>query len=145
MSEVIGIDHIYITVSDIEQSKRFYDPVMEILGFRNNLITINKEEHVQYYNRYFGYVLRPAHISEKHNPYSPGLHHLCLRVESKDDIVEIANKMKIKGIEISEPKIYKEYAADYYAIFLKDPDGIELEVTNYRKERKERYDSWNVP
>jgi len=128
MPEVIGIDHIFITVSDIEQSKIFYDPVMDILGFRNNSIIINKEEHVQYYNKHFGYVLRPAHINEKHNSYAPGLHHLCLRVESKSDIEEIANKIKNKGIEISEPKIYKEYAPDYYAVFLKDPDGVELEI-----------------
>jgi len=120
MPEIIGIDHIYIAVSNIERSKTFYDIVMEILGFRNNTITINNEEHIQYYNRHFGYVLRPAHITEKHNPYAPGLHYLCLRVE----------------------KLYKEYAPDYYAVFLKDPDGIELEITNYRNERKKRYENW---
>ncbi len=142
MPEVIGIDHIYITVSNIEQSKIFYDSVMKILGFRSDLITINNEKHVQYYNRYFGYVLRPAHLPEKHNAYAPGLHHLCLRVESKNDIEDIAVMIKNKGIEITEPKLYKEYAPDYYAIFLKDPDGVELEITNYRKERKERFDNW---
>jgi catechol 2,3-dioxygenase-like lactoylglutathione lyase family enzyme len=145
MPEVIGIDHIYITVSNLERAKKFYDPVMKILGFRNNLIMLNNEEHIQYYNRYFGYVLRAAHIKEKHNSYAPGLHHLCFRVESKNDIKEIANMIKDKGIEITEPKLYTEYAPDYYAIFLKDPDGVELEITNYRKERKERYDNWKMP
>jgi catechol 2,3-dioxygenase-like lactoylglutathione lyase family enzyme len=142
MPEIIGIDHIYITVSDIERSKIFYDHVMEVLGFRNNLITINNEAHIQYYNKHFGYVIRPAHINEKHNSYAPGLHHLCLRVESKNDIEEVANMIKSKGIEISEPKLYTEYAPDYYAVFLKDPDGIEIEITNYRKEIKERHDNW---
>ena len=145
MAEIIGIDHIYITVSNIEQSKIFYDQVMEILEFRNNSVTINNEKHIQYYNKHFGYVLRPAHLNKKHNSYAPGLHHLCLRVESKNDIEEIANMLKSKGIEVTEPKLYREYAPDYYAIYLKDPDGVELEITNYRKERKERYDNWKMP
>ena len=29
---VIGLDHVYVTVADIERSMRFYDPVMEALG-----------------------------------------------------------------------------------------------------------------
>ncbi|PYJ97601.1 MAG: glyoxalase, partial [Verrucomicrobia bacterium] len=31
---------------------------------------------------------------------------------------------------------------DYYAIFFSDPDGIRLEVTNYRQERRNRFDDW---
>lgn len=145
MPEIIGVDHIYITVSNIERSKKFYDPVMDILGFRNNSIIINNEEHVQYYNKHFGYILRPAHLHVKHNAYAPGLHHFCLRVESKSDIKEITNMLNNKHIETTEPKLYKEYAPDYYAIYLKDPDGIQLEITNYRIERKERYDNWEKP
>ena len=37
MTEVIGIDHVYIAVSDLERSEIFYDRVMfEALGFRKN-------------------------------------------------------------------------------------------------------------
>jgi len=28
MPEIIGIDHLYITVSDLERSEKFYDVVM---------------------------------------------------------------------------------------------------------------------
>jgi glyoxylase I family protein len=34
MPEIIGIDHIYIAVSDLQQSETFYDRVMPVLGFR---------------------------------------------------------------------------------------------------------------
>ena len=37
---------------------------------------------------------------------------------------------------------YPQYAPDYGATFFRDPDGIELEVTNYRQERRERHDHW---
>ncbi len=37
MPEVIGIDHIYVTVSDLSAAEQFYDRVMiEVLGFRKN-------------------------------------------------------------------------------------------------------------
>jgi glyoxylase I family protein len=73
MPEVIGIDHIYITVSNLERSEAFYDVVMKVLGFRKNQFPINGEKHVQYYNRHFGYVLRPARSSGAYWPYAPGL------------------------------------------------------------------------
>jgi len=142
MVEVTGIDHIYITVSDLGRSTRFYDSVMEVLGFRKNEFTLNNETHVQYFNRHFGYVLRPAHSWNKYNPYAPGLHHFCMRVESQQGVEEVAKELAGKGIEVSQPKLYPEYADDYYAVFLKDPDGIELEITNYRHERRERHDNW---
>jgi hypothetical protein len=54
MTDVIGIDHIYVTVSNLE--------------------------------RHFGFVLRPSRVPARHEPYSPGLHHFCLRVDSAADV-----------------------------------------------------------
>jgi hypothetical protein len=36
-----------------------------------------------------------------------------------------------------EPRHYPEYAQDYYAIFLEDPDGLRLEIMNFREMRRE--------
>ena len=78
MTDVIGIDHVYIAVSDLPASERFYDRVMmRVLGFRKNSFTISGDPHIQYFNRHFGFVLRPARIALRHEPYSPGLHHFC--------------------------------------------------------------------
>ena len=142
MPEVIGIDHIYITVSELERSKLFYDKVMKVLEFKTSEFKIKKENHIQYYNRYFSYVLRPSHSNVEHNSFAVGLHHICMRVHNKDDVQKAAKDLTEIGIEVSEPKLYSEYAHDYYAFFFKDPDGIELEITNYRQERRERYENW---
>ena len=72
MPEVIGIDHIYITVSNLERSEIFYDVVMKVLGFQKNKFQIDGEKHIQYYNRHFGYVLRPARSKDSHNPLCAG-------------------------------------------------------------------------
>lgn len=38
-------------------------------------------------------------------------------------------------VEATEPCYYPEYDPDYYATF-EDPDGIRLEVTNFRERRR---------
>lgn len=142
MPEIIGIDHIYVTVSDIEKSEIFYDAVLGVLGFRKNQFQISGEKHVQYYNRHFGYVLRPARSSLAHDPYAPGLHHFCLRVESEHDVKDAAQRLKEQNITVSEPRRYPEFAPDYFAVYIADPDGVRLEITNYRQERRQRHDNW---
>lgn len=142
MPEIIGVDHIYVTVSNIERSEKFYDAVMAVLGFRKNQFEMGSEKHIHYYNRHFGYVLRPARSMNTHNPYAPGLHHFCLRVEGEAEVKDAAQRLKEHNIAVSEPKLYPEYAPDYWAIFLCDPDGLQLEITNYRQERRQRHDHW---
>jgi len=144
MPEVIGIDHIYIAVSDLAVSQAFYDRVLlETLGFRKNRFELDGDPHIQYFNRQFGFVLRPARRGTRHDSYAPGLHHFCLRVQSRQDVEAAARKLRALGIEASEARLYPAYAPDYAATFFEDPDGIRLEVTNYRQERRDRHDRWN--
>ena len=144
MAEVIGIDHIYLAVSDLSVSEGFYDRVMiEALGFRKNRFTLAGDPHVQYYNRQFGFVLRPARVAAKHQAYAPGLHHFCLRVDSAADVRAVAEQLRALGVDASEATLYPDYAPDYVATFFVDPDGIRLEVTNYRQERRDRHDLWD--
>lgn len=144
MPEVTGIDHIYIAVSDLAASEAFYDRVLlQAFGFRKNRFTLAGDPHVQYFNRLFGYVLRPARVAARHEPYAPGLHHFCLRVESARDVADAAERLRALGVDTTEVKLYPDYAPDYAATFFSDPDGIRLEVTNYRQERRDRHDRWD--
>lgn len=143
MVEVTGVDHIYITVSDLDKSERFYDQVLlRILGFRKNRFALAGDPHIQYFNRHFGFVLRRARVFATHDAYSPGLHHFCLRVDSIAEVESVAGQLRAAGITASEARLYPEYAPDYAATFFSDPDGIRLEVTNYRQERRARHDNW---
>ena len=143
MPEVTGIDHIYITVSDLDRSEVFYDQVLlKTLDFRKNKFTLGGDPHVHYFNRHFGYVLRPSRTPVKHDSYAPGLHHLCLRVNSDEDVVAVSVTLRRAGIDASKARNSPEYAPDYWATFFCDPDGIRLEVTNSRQERRDRHDNW---
>jgi len=143
MTEVIGIDHIYVAVSDLGRSEVFYDKVLlKTMDFRKNKFVLDDDPHIQYFNRHFGYVLRRACTPAAHDAYAPGLHHFCLRVDTAAEVADIANRLRGMGIEASEARLYPQYAPDYWATFFCDPDGLRLEVTNYRLERRERHDNW---
>ena len=144
MTEITGIDHIYVAVTDLARSEAFYDRLMAALGFRKNSFELDGERHVQYYNRHFGYVLRPAHTRAEHDPYRPGLHHFCFRVENEAEVKAAAKELAAADITTSKPRLYSEYAPDYVAIYFTDPDGIQLEITNYREERRRRHDQWDA-
>jgi len=141
--EVIGIDHVYVTVSDLRGSERFYDRAMGVLGFRKRRGTIGGDPHVHYYNRHYGYSLRPAREGAPgHDPYAPGLHHFCFRVIDEAAVDRAAGELREAGVEATEPRLYPEYAPDYYATFFADPDGVRLEVTNFRETRRRLMYDW---
>jgi glyoxylase I family protein len=143
VTEIIGIDHIYISAADLDRSEAYYDVVLvEILGFRKNKFALNGNPHVQYYNRQFGFVIRQGRAAA-FEAERPGLHHFCFRVENEEDVDRVARAMQDKGMNVSIPQYHKEYAPDYYAVYFTDPDGIKLEITNFRQERRERMNKWD--
>ena len=49
-------------------------------------------------------------------------------------------QLKEKNIVVSDPKRYPEYTPDYFAAFFSDPGGLQLEISNYRLERRQHHD-----
>ena len=140
--QVGGIDHLYVAVSDLPHSIAFYDPVMRLLGFRKGTKAIAGEPHVHYFTPEVQYSLRPARTPVVHDPYTPGLHHLCFRVATNAEVDEAARELRALGIAATEPALYPEYASDYYATFFSDPDGLRLEIVAMRTTRRLIRDHW---
>jgi glyoxylase I family protein len=137
MNEITSLGHIYITVSDMLRSEVFYDCVMTVLGFHKNTFAIDGEPHIEYFNRHFAYILRPAKESIMHDDcHLSNSHQFCFRVDSVADVHAIADDLRSAGIYATKPRLYPQYASDYWATYFSDPDGIRLEVTNYRLERR---------
>jgi glyoxylase I family protein len=142
--EVIGIDHVYLAVRDLARSSAFYDRVMAVLGYQRLDLAIGNDPHVHYYNRQFGFSLRPARPGTgNHDPYAPGLHHLCFRVVDERAVDRAVTELRAVGVEVTDACYYPEYAADYYAAFFTDHDGMRLEITNFREIRRRRMFDWN--
>ena len=141
--EVTGVDHIYVAVSDLVRAETFYDDVMKLLGFRKGTKPIGGARHLHYFNRETQYTIRPAtSAAHAHDPYGPGLHHLCFRVPGRAEVDAAAAGLRALGIEVTAPALYPEYAADYYATFFSDPDGIRLEIVAHRRMRSLIRDHW---
>lgn len=144
---VIGLDHLYLAVRDLVASERFYDrALVEALRFRKLRAPIGSDEHVHYYNQHYGLSIRPARAgTPAHDPYAPGLHHVCLRVATATDVDRVVAALNARDIAATPGALYPEYAPDYYATFFTDPDGIRLEVTNFRAARQQRMFAWDPP
>ena len=141
VATVTTIDHVYVAVRDMAVSEPFYDTVMRLLGFRKGTAPIAGERHAHYFNQVTQYTIRPARGGQ-HDAYAPGLHHLCFRVASQGEVEAVATALGGCGIPASVPRLYPEYAEDYYATFFADPDGIRLEVCAERWMRTAVRDRW---
>jgi catechol 2,3-dioxygenase-like lactoylglutathione lyase family enzyme len=140
--EVVGLDHVYLTVSDLARSEKFYDTVLGLLDFRKIDAAIGGEPHRHYFNRIMQISIRPAH-GGVHDPYAPGLHHLCLQVANNTAVDAAARLLTNAGIAITAPALYPQYADDYYALFFGDPDGLRHEIVARRARRKLAVARWN--
>lgn len=143
--EVIGLDHVYIAVRDLRASEAFYDSVMQVLGFRKNEEPLAGEPHIHYYNRQFGFTLRPAREGTPgHDSYAPGLHHLCFRLLDEAAVDRAVGELRALGIAVTDPRVYPEYSPDYYAAFFSDRDGVRLEICNFWERRRKRMFDWQA-
>ena len=140
--EVGGIDHVYVAVTDLARSEAFYDGVMRLLGFKKGTAPIAGEPHFHYFNQVTQYSLRPAKRTGPHDPYAPGLHHLCFRVADRAQVDEAAAGLVALGVAATPPALHPEYADDYYATFFEDPDGIRFEIVALRSMRALVREHW---
>ena len=142
--EILGLDHLYLTVTDLARSIAFYDPVMRALGFRKGDRPIAGEPHAHYFNRALQISLRPAREGgPPHDPYAPGLHHLCLQVRDRSAVERAESTLRQLGVEPTPAAEYPEYGPGYYAIFFEDPDGLRFEVVARSAARDEIVRRWD--
>jgi glyoxylase I family protein len=141
--EVLGLDHLYLTVSDVATSEPFYDAVFGLLDFRKTDTAIAGDPHRHYFNRVMQISVRQARTAKPHDPYAPGLHHVCLQVADAAAVDRFHALATAKGIAATAPAVYPQYADDYYATFLTDPDGLRFEVVARRARRKLYAERWS--
>ena len=132
------IDHIQITVKDFEQSERFYDKLMPILGFDlakkgKGRVEAHDFDVIEYVHENIIIGINSPRESEAgdevHRRRPGSLHHLAFRAESRQQIIDLYPAIKETGAEIIEPpKVYPQHGDKYFALFFKDPSGIKLEL-----------------
>lgn len=132
------IDHIQITVKDMDVAVPFYDKLLPLLGFDiRKRVDATIEEHdfrvVDYTHPRLGFCItspRSAFTDDAIHRRKPGaLHHLAFKAESRAEVDRLHVELKGIGANIvSEPRLYPEYSPTYYAVFFKDLEGIKYEI-----------------
>jgi catechol 2,3-dioxygenase-like lactoylglutathione lyase family enzyme len=141
--EVVGLDHLYLAVGDMARSEPWYDTVFGLLDYRKIDVPIAGDPHAHYFNRVMQISIRPAKTAAAHDCYAPGLHHVCLQVADGAAVDAFHRLATAQGITATAPKLYPEYADDYYATFLEDPDSLRFEIVGRRIRRKLIVERWS--
>jgi catechol 2,3-dioxygenase-like lactoylglutathione lyase family enzyme len=130
-----AIHHLDLNVSDLERSRSFYDRLLTQIGFRRiNLSTPGEPSGLDWIapgdrSAQFSIGLYQTTAPNKpHDRHAPGIHHLALRANRRQDVDELYRMLLEMKVEIlNAPSEYPQYEAGYYAVFFLDPDGIKLE------------------
>lgn len=119
------LDHLNLYVSNVAESRKFYERVLPPAG-----LPVNRdlgEIAVGFGDRNYA-VLALVH----HEPPIQGTH-LAFRVATRqevDRLYEIA--LNAGGVDNGSPGLRPHYHENYYAAFIKDRDGHNLEFVCHR-------------
>jgi catechol 2,3-dioxygenase-like lactoylglutathione lyase family enzyme len=119
------IDHVGFEVADLSRSTPFYDAVFFALGGRR---MIDSEQAVSY-----GINSPLVWIVVRGRPPAPGYGHLALTASGKA-AVDAAHAAGLAngGSDDGAPGRRPQYGSSYYAAYLRDPDGLRVEVVSRR-------------
>ena len=115
--EINGIAHIQITAGRYDEARAFYSKLLPFLGLKQVL-----DNEYGYYcvgGRTGVLISKPARV---------GLHHVCFRARSREDVDEAHAFLKTLGATIVRAPQEDGWAPGYYSILFEDPDGVRLEL-----------------
>ena len=130
MIRINGMAHVILTVSRFEEARAFYCELLPFLGMQRVYDGNNFVYHVGGRTALGIQRPTPGHEGERFVQNRVGLHHLCLRARSREDVDEAAAKLREMGATIDRGPVEGDWAPGYYYIVFEDPDGIRLEI-NY--------------
>lgn len=127
--QIKGIAHVQLSVTDFAKSREFY---RALLGYFEMVVQYDDDAGVFYcIGGKTGLLITPCtdeFRNERHHQRKPGLHHLCFRATSREDIDALHRFLVERGVTIVHPPEDGPWAKGYYSLLFEDPDGIRLEV-----------------
>jgi catechol 2,3-dioxygenase-like lactoylglutathione lyase family enzyme len=138
---LVGLGHVDLVCRELDRSIAFYAAVFGPLGLQPPFLVEGERGEMIHYLRFptvgSGSIgLRQALADQEFELYAPGLHHLALAVESREDVDAAHAAAVATGAEILHPPtLWPRYHPEYYAAFFLDPDGFRVEVASSRDAR----------
>lgn len=121
------IDHVSVPVADLDRASRFYEAVLSALGYAK---LEERPATVAFGKRYSEFWLnhRPG---MKRQPDGGGAH-VALRAASRDMVDAFhAAALANGGASDGAPGRRPQHGDDYYAAYIRDPDGNRVEAVTF--------------
>jgi lactoylglutathione lyase len=113
------LDHIVLLASDLPRSVGFYETLLPMLGFRKTADHVFGNAEEIYFD-----IRQAENPDHSYQRYAPGLNHIGFTAPDRDAISKVQDVMKNAGYEVPDVQNFGEGIA----LFLKDPDGMRIEL-----------------
>ncbi len=122
------IDHVSIQCSDVAKSAAFYDAVLAPLGYGR----------VMDFGDAIGFgppSMADFWIGAKTTGEGFRESHIAFAATNRDAVRAFYDAAKSAGAEVLyEPRVWAEYHEHYYGVFVRDPDGNNIEAVCHAPE-----------
>lgn len=127
------LDHIGIRAGNLEASKRFYDAALPPLGI-SIIMEVPPELTGGHHSIGYGKDRKPFFWVSDGGPHGAGIH-IAFAASSRSE-VDAFHKAALKagGKDNGGPGLRPHYHPNYYAAFVFDPDGINIEAVCHSPE-----------
>lgn len=114
------VAHVAVNVGDFERARRFYDEVLALFGYR---VVYEEPGALAYYADARGLDFGIG----RRDPV--GGAHVAFEAESKEAVGSFFDTAcAAGGTDNGAPDVRAQYAPDYYAAYVLDPDGNNIEA-----------------
>ena len=120
--------HVILTVADFPRARTFYRDLLVFLGLTP---VIDSPEYFYCVGGRTALGIRPAtgaRVEESFSQERPGLHHLCFRARSREDVDALHAFLVARDARVVHPPEEGRFAPGYYSVLFEDPGGIRLEA-----------------
>ena len=131
------INHLSITVSDLDAAMRFFGPMLDFLGYTEHesgrdsgtRLTININPSIgAAFNIWEAKGELAAHPFEV---YEPGLHHVAFNADSRESVDQMAELVRsLGGAVLAGPGEFPYAVGGYYAVYFLGPDNLTFEFVH---------------
>jgi catechol 2,3-dioxygenase-like lactoylglutathione lyase family enzyme len=122
--------HVILTVNRFDRARAFYGRLLPEFGMKP---VYDSDKFFYCVGARTAIGIKPSDptlAGERFVQQRVGLHHLCLRARSREDVDRCAALLRETGEKIVRGPEERTWAPGYYYVLFEDPDGIRLEV-NY--------------
>jgi catechol 2,3-dioxygenase-like lactoylglutathione lyase family enzyme len=119
-----SINHVSVGVNDVQRAKKFYDPLMQLLGLR---IRQANGESVDYGNESLVFSLETPTNGQAATPGN-GVH-VAFSASDRATVDRFyAEALRLGARDAGAPGLRSQYGPTYYGAFVLDPDGNKIEA-----------------